>query len=195
MDKVSPTDSSVDPMEGCIGLKSPGDSHDSDIYSPENAGFMPTLEGIPTFTCSCFKQSLGDLANMLMVIIVIIDSLLTTLDVTATSTKGPVQDGMPVMSIQNGGKISKNMGAGFKSHIDACPLLVGGFPVPSEEKTCFVRQILQTRLSMLLLTVRRIRACMEQDLAAAISRGRMLMIMETDRRLQLIMMKIKMAVG
>jgi hypothetical protein len=36
---------------------------------------------------------------------------------------------------------------------------------------------------------------MQQHLTAALSRGRLLMIMETDRRLQLVMMKIKMAVN
>lgn len=133
-------------------------------------------------------------ANALMVIIVIIDSLLTTLDATATPGKPGILDSTPETNLQVGRR-QKDIVTGLKSHIDTCPLMVGGFQVPVEEKSCFIRQVLQARLSMLLLTVRRIRMCMQQQLAAAFSRGRLLMIMETDRRLQLIMMKIKMAIG
>lgn len=143
--------------------------------------------------CKMCSQSEAQ-ANALMVIIVIIDSLLTTLDATATSGKPGILESIPDAN-SPAGRRQKDMGNCFKTHIDTCPLLVGGFQVPIEEKSCFIRQVLQARLSMLLLTVRRIRICMQQQLAAAFSRGRLLMIMETDRRLQLIMMKIKMAVG
>jgi len=143
--------------------------------------------------CKMCSQSEAQ-ANMLMVIIVTIDSLLTSLDAAATSTKARNQDEVPAMRTQEGQRDQKAIGS-FKSHIDACPLLVGGFQVPREEKLCFVRQIMQARLSMLMIMIRRIRVCMQQHLASALSRGRLLMIMETDRRLQLIMMKVKMAVG
>lgn len=132
--------------------------------------------------------------NALMVIIVIIDSLLTTLDTTAFSGKPVIQESIPESNTQVGHR-QKDEGYCLKSHIDTCPLVVGGFQVPVEEKSRFIRQVLQARLSLLLLMVRRIRICMQQQIAAAFSRGRLLMIMETDRRLQLIMMKIKMAVG
>ncbi|KAJ5999679.1 hypothetical protein N7481_000088 [Penicillium waksmanii] len=144
--------------------------------------------------CNLCSQSEAQ-ANALMVIIVIIDSLLTTLDASATSGKPVILEAVPESNAQVGRRQQKDGGNCLKSHIDTCPLLVGGFQVPVEEKSCFIRQVLQARLSMLLLTVRRIRMCMQQQLAAAFSRGRLLMIMETDRRLQLIMMKIKMAVG
>jgi hypothetical protein len=140
----------------------------------------------------CFQSEAQ--ANALMVIIVIIDSLLTTLDASATPGKPVILEALPDPNAQVGRR-QKDVGNCLKSHIDTCPLLVGGFQVPVEEKSCFIRQVLQARLSMLLLTVRRIRMCMQQQLAAAFSRGRLLMIMETDRRLQLIMMKIKMTVG
>jgi hypothetical protein len=144
--------------------------------------------------CKMCSQSDAQ-ANMLMVVIVTIDSLLTSLDAAATSNKAGTQDEASAIGTQDGRRNQKNMGGGFKSHIDACPLLVGRFRVPAEEKMCFIRQVLQSRLSMLMIMIRRIRACMQQHLASALSRGRLLMIMETDRRLQLIMMKVKMAVG
>lgn len=143
--------------------------------------------------CKLCSQSEAQ-ANALMVIIVIIDSLLTTLDASAASGNPVILEAVPESNAQVGRR-QEDVGNCLKSHIDTCPLLVGGFQVPVEEKSCFIRQVLQARLSMLLLTVRRIRMCMQQQLAAAFSRGRLLMIMETDRRLQLIMMKIKMAVG
>ncbi|KAJ5640809.1 hypothetical protein N7528_000434 [Penicillium herquei] len=126
-------------------------------------------------------------ANMLMIIIVTIDSLLSTLDVIAsTARSGMDEENISADQVHPGG---------YKSHVDVCPLIIDGLRVPLEERSYFIRQVLQVRLSMLLLTIRRIRVCMQQHLTAVLSRGRLLMIMETDRRLQLIMMKIKMAVG
>ncbi|KAJ5732406.1 hypothetical protein N7493_003887 [Penicillium malachiteum] len=127
-------------------------------------------------------------ANMLMIIIVTIDSLLSTLDVIASTARSGVDE-------QNISADQVHPGGGYKSHVDVCPLIIDGLRVPLEERSYFIRQVLQVRLSMLLLTIRRIRVCMQQHLTAVLSRGRLLMIMETDRRLQLIMMKIKMAVG
>lgn len=144
--------------------------------------------------CNMCSQSEGQ-ANMLMVVIVTIDSLLSTLDATTTSAGALGEEAIPSQSPHlASGKLLLGGGDGFKSHVDACPLLVGGFSVPLEEKSCFILHVLQGRLSMLLLTIRRIRACMQQHLTAVFSKGRLLMIMETDRRLQLIMMKIRMAV-
>ncbi|KAJ5547340.1 hypothetical protein N7494_004925 [Penicillium frequentans] len=145
--------------------------------------------------CNVCSQSEGQ-GNMLMVVIVTIDSLLSTLDTTTTLAEEMDEEGVPSHSqLSASGKLRDLVsGDGFKSHFDACPLLVGGYRVPLEEKSCFILQVLQGRLSMLLLAIRRIRACMQQHLAAVFSRGRMLMIMETDRRLQVILMKIRMAV-
>lgn len=143
--------------------------------------------------CKICSQSENQ-ANMLMIVIVAIDSLLTLLDTAVTPSRAGCYEESTESGKAAGGRKQKELGAGFMSHIDACPLLVGDFPVPAEEKACFIRQVLQTRLSMLLLAVRRIRVCMQQHLTVALSRGRLLMIMETDRRLQLVMMKIKMAV-
>ncbi|KAJ6014350.1 hypothetical protein N7540_008941 [Penicillium herquei] len=127
-------------------------------------------------------------ANMLMIIIVTIDSLLSTLDVIASTARSGMED-------ENISFDQVHPGGGYKSHVDVCPLIIDGLRVPLEERSYFIRQVLQVRLSMLLLTIRRIRICMQQHLTAVLSRGRLLMIVETDRRLQLIMMKIKMAVG
>ncbi|KAF3391645.1 hypothetical protein F1880_007923 [Penicillium rolfsii] len=143
--------------------------------------------------CKICSQSESQ-ANMLMIVIVTVDSFLTMLDTAVTQSRA----GCFVTTDSREAAVcrkQREVGAGFKSHMDACPLLVGGFPVPAEEKACFIRQVLQARLSILLLAVRRIRVSMQQHLTAALSRGRLLMIMETDRRLQLVMMRIKMAVN
>jgi hypothetical protein len=134
---------------------------------------------------------------MLMVVIVTIDSLLSTLDAAATSAGAVDEEEFSSHSqfLANKNSQDRGDGVGFKSHVDACPLLVGGYRVPLEEKSYFILQVLQGRLSLLLLTIRRIRACMQQHLAAVFTRGRLFMIMETDRRLQLIMAKIRKAIS
>ncbi|KAJ5117947.1 hypothetical protein N7526_010970 [Penicillium atrosanguineum] len=134
-------------------------------------------------------------ANFLMVIIVTIDSLLTSLDAAATLYKPRSEEGVSAVPVEDGHKAHIDVGWGLKSLIDACPLLVGGFRVPTDDKTCFIRQILHARLSMLIIMIRRICACMQEQVTSVMSRGRFLMIMETDKRLQLIIMKVKMAVG
>lgn len=144
--------------------------------------------------CRLCSQSEAQ-ANMLMVIVVTIDSLLTSLDTTASAMKAFAQHDVSSTVSQLEFKRQRPCSSGFKSHIDACPLQVGGFQVPGDEKAWFVRQVFQARLSTLLGTIRRIRVYMQEHLAAALSRGRLMMIMETDRRLQLILMKVKMAIG
>lgn len=144
--------------------------------------------------CKMCSQSENQ-ANLLMIVIVAIDSFLAMLETAVTPSRAGCYDETNEPREAAAGRKQRDIGAGFKSHMDACPLLIGGFPVPAEEKACFIRQVLQARLSMLLVAVRRIRICMQQHQTAALSRGRLLMIMETNRRLQLVMMKIKMAVN
>lgn len=237
-DRIPSADLLTEQPDHCFSFQSPGGSHESEAYSPDNPDLFTRSEGSSTFGCSCYKHVMGHLAksgvrsgasgcsnidgllacqkdlvlqteailqckmcsqsenqaNMLMIVIVAIDSLLTILDDAVTPSRAGCYDQTSEAVEATAGR-KKEFGAGFMSNIHACPLLVGGFPVPAEEKACFIRQVLQARLSMLLLAVRKIRACMQQHLVAAISRGRLLMIMETDRRLQLVMMKIKMAVN
>lgn len=132
-------------------------------------------------------------ATMLMVIVVTIDSLLTSLDAIVTSAT--VSGEMSSNQYSQGSKKRTTDGGDIKSEIEACPLLVGEFQVPGDEKVWFIRHVFQARLSSLLKTIRRIRVYMQQNLAGALSRGRLMLIIETDRRLQLILMKIKMAVS
>ena len=178
-------------------LRSGIKSHPSGITSIDNTLARQKellLQAEAILQCKVCSQSEAQ-ANMFMVIIVTIDSLLTSLEGAAAATKAGTQAKLSPVGFQDERTNKKHVVGSFKSHIEACPLLVGGFRVPMEEKMCFVRQMLQARLSMLLMTIRRISVCMQQHLASALSRGRLLMIMETDRRLQLIMMKVKMAVG
>lgn len=134
-------------------------------------------------------------ANVLMVIIVSIDSLLTTLEATATSVKSCLHEDQALSNLQCGVRKQRDIQSGLGSHMEACPLLVGNFQVPMEDKTWFLRRMLQTRLSMLLSTIRRIRVYTQDLFIATPYRGRLMMIMETDRRLQLILMKIRMVTG
>lgn len=237
-DRIPSSDLLTEQPHTSFSFQSPGGSHDSETYSPDDPDLFTGSEGSSTFGCSCYKHVMGQLvrsgvrsgaigcsnidgllacqndlvlqteailqckmcsqsqnqANMLMIIIVAIDSLLTILDAAVTPSRASCYDELTETGDSTAG-IKKEFGAGFMSNIHACPLQVGEFPVPAEEKACFIRQVLQARLSMLLLAVRRIRVCMQQHLTAALSRGRLLMIMDTDRRLQLVMMKIKMAVS
>ncbi|KAJ5900105.1 hypothetical protein N7495_004849 [Penicillium taxi] len=131
--------------------------------------------------------------NMLMMIIVTIDSLLTALEKTALPGNLEEESKMSY----TGASFSNRQAAltsGFKSSVDACPLLVGAYKVPVEDKASFIHQVLQVRLFTLLLTIRRIRVCAQHHSSGPSSRGRLFMIMETDRRLQLMMMRIKMMV-
>ncbi|KAJ5091065.1 hypothetical protein NUU61_005935, partial [Penicillium alfredii] len=125
-------------------------------------------------------------ANMLMIIMVTIDSFVTALEAISSAGACVDEERSPL------GKGQNELGSGFQSYIEALPLLVGGFVVPVEEKARFIRHVLQARLSMLLLTIRRIRVCTQQVLAITPSRGRLMMMGETDRRLQLVIMKISM---
>ncbi|KAJ5675284.1 uncharacterized protein N7477_005218 [Penicillium maclennaniae] len=142
--------------------------------------------------CKLCSQSEAQI-NLLMVIIVTIDSLLTSLDAAAPLYSSGAEEEIPAMGSEDGCRALIDVSEGFKSHKEVCPLLVGEFRVPTDDKEFFIRQLLHARLSMLMTMVRRIRTCMQQHLASALSRGRFLMIMETDRRLQLIMMKVKIA--
>lgn len=176
--------------------------------------------------------------NLLMVIIVSVDSLLSVLETTTSSSctaptstglgtgtgtgagmgksglfdplsdeeissfDPPIPMSMPISISSSSGvgrrckdPTSTNNGTGssFKAQVEACPLVVGSFRIPLDEKYCFIKQLLHARLSGLLATIRRIRFSTQQGLGtSSASRGRLIMMMETDRRLQVVMMRVKM---
>ncbi|KAL4980980.1 hypothetical protein BDW66DRAFT_163957 [Aspergillus desertorum] len=76
----------------------------------------------------------------------------------------------------------------LRTQLDACPLIIGGFCVPSEEKFAFVKRVLKRRLEGLHRTVRRILAYTQEFLTP--SMGRVLVMKETYERLRLIMAKL-----
>jgi hypothetical protein len=78
----------------------------------------------------------------------------------------------------------------LRTQLDACPLIIGGFCVPSEEKFAFVKRVLKRRLEGLHRTVRRILAYTHEFLTP--SRGKVLLMKETYHRLRLIMVKLDM---
>ncbi|KAJ5630315.1 uncharacterized protein N7484_010415 [Penicillium longicatenatum] len=114
---INPSDSNYCP------LQSPETSPDSEIYSPDEPGELirSSLRAGP-------DGSSEVQANMLMVVIVTIDSLLSTLDATATSAGAVDEEEFSSQSqyLANRNSQDRGDGVGFKSHVDACPLLVGG---------------------------------------------------------------------
>lgn len=147
------------------------------------------------------------MVNLLMVVVVSIDSLVGTLEKITSAETGIVEgvfheqhdahphDTIPEESRASKGRRQREVGNHFNLQVEACPLLVGGFCVPSDEKFSFVHQMLHARLSGLLGTVRRIQFCTQEMLAISASQGKLIMIMETDRKLRLVMMKMKMLTG
>ncbi|OGM47668.1 AflR-like C6 transcription factor [Aspergillus bombycis] len=142
--------------------------------------------------------------NLLMIVVVSIDSLVTALE-TITSVDSGVWDGVFVEYHESrlreygqeglNGAASrryKNANFHFKAQVEECPLLVGGFPVPSEEKFAFVKQVLHARLCGLSSIIGRIQRCTEEILALPSSWGRLSMITETNRRVQSVMTKMKL---
>ncbi|OJJ46039.1 hypothetical protein ASPZODRAFT_16635 [Penicilliopsis zonata CBS 506.65] len=146
--------------------------------------------GQKVLRCACARVR----ANLLMIIIVEIDSLVTAIETQTLSSASALSSSPPSSSSPSPSSfpfLHSGGGREFKhSIVDSCPLSIGGFRVSTEEKIYFVRQILHARLAGLLTTVRRIRACAQQVWTGS-SRGRLLMILETDRRLQLLMVRLE----
>jgi hypothetical protein len=143
--------------------------------------------------------------NLLMVVVVSIDSLVTTLEDLISGESRLIEGVLPdlhehiLLQPDFGQEIAmegsnRRQASGvfhFRAEVENCPLMVGGFCVPLEERCFFVHQVLYARLTGLLAIIRRIRHCTQQMLAISASRGRLSMMMETDRRLQLFMMRMR----
>ncbi|GES65012.1 C6 zinc finger domain protein [Aspergillus terreus] len=109
--------------------------------------------------------------NLLMVVVVSIDSLVTALEAIISVENGLMEGLFSgfheyhaysfCRDISSTPTSRWNKGGGFhiKAQVESCPLLVGGFCVPGDEKFSFVLQVLHSRLSGLLNTIRRIRLC------------------------------------
>ncbi|KAL4960864.1 Zn(II)2Cys6 transcription factor domain-containing protein [Aspergillus stella-maris] len=80
----------------------------------------------------------------------------------------------------------------LKKQLDACPLIIGGFCVPSEEKCVFVKRMLQRRLAGLQRTVQRIQVYAQEFLASSTSTGKMLTMKDIYEKLQLVTVRLKM---
>lgn len=144
--------------------------------------------------------------NLLMVVVVSIDSLITTLEDLISGESRLIEGVIPelhdhmLLQPDFGQEIAvdgsnRRQASGifhFRAEVENCPLMVGGFCVPLEERCLFVHQVLYARLTGLLAIIRRIRHCTQQMLAISAARGRLSMMMETDRRLQLFMMRMRM---
>ncbi|KAL3497176.1 hypothetical protein BJX62DRAFT_4035 [Aspergillus germanicus] len=137
--------------------------------------------------------------NLLMVVIVSIDSLINTLD-TITFAESDVINRLfpeyfnPLVQDYRSESATRRYKGGsmqLRTQLEACPLIIGGFRVPPEEKFQFVKRVLQSRLSGLLGTVHRIRLCTQESLGPS-ARGRLDMMRGTDQRLKSVIMKLNM---
>lgn len=170
---------------------------------PETGTFdiiMSTQSGLQTLAETVIQCAMcaGNRVTLLTVIIVSIDGLVGVIEeavaalvASSSVVEYSVSKGVDNTNIGGGGGRGGS-GAAFKSHVEACPLLVGGFRIPVEGKYTYVRQMLLGRLGGLLTTIRRIRFCMQEVLARSPSRAQLLMMMETDRRLQVVIMRMRM---
>ncbi|RDH27252.1 hypothetical protein BDQ94DRAFT_185062 [Aspergillus welwitschiae] len=135
--------------------------------------------------------------DILMVVVVNIDSLMTNLEAITTGEAGHTQrllyNGyhehmLPDCKQDVPGNMARRYRSGglhFRSQIDACPLVVGKFCVQSGDKFFCILQILYSQLSDLLSTVKRINLY-TQESSARISLTR-----ETERRLEEVMLQMK----
>ena len=76
--------------------------------------------------------------------------------------------------------------------IDAFPFLAGNFRTSLQERKNLTKQVLDARLSALLCMLRKVNQYTQQTLGPPSGRARLAMIKETDQRLQLAIMKIRM---
>lgn len=138
--------------------------------------------------------------NFLMVIMFSIDNLLVTLDAITSAENDVVERLFPEYfgTVAQGYRADTgitnhnrrfNLGSvPLRAQLDACPLIIGGFCVPSEEKFAFVKRILHRRLACLQRTVHRIQVYTQEYLAP--SAGKVTMMKEIYQRLRLIMVKL-----
>jgi hypothetical protein len=140
--------------------------------------------------------------NFLMVIMFSIDNLLVALDTITSAENDVVERLFPEYfgtlsqgyradtGITNHNRRFNVSSVPLRAQLDACPLIIGGFCVPSEEKFAFVKRILHRRLACLQRTVYRIQVYTQEYLAP--SAGKVTMMKEIYQRLRLIMVKLNM---
>ncbi|KAL4806305.1 hypothetical protein BDV18DRAFT_160373 [Aspergillus unguis] len=140
--------------------------------------------------------------NFLLVVILGIDSLITALDAITSAENDVVERLFPEyfgpLPQEYGGDSGlstptrrfKGGSLQLRTQLDACPLIIGGFCVPSEDKFAFVKRVLHRRLAGLQKTVQRIQVYTQEFLGP--SMGRAMMMKETYQRLRLIMVKLNM---
>lgn len=140
--------------------------------------------------------------NFLMVIMFSIDNLLVALDTITSAENDVVERLFPEYfgtlsqgyradtGITNHNRRFNVSSVPLRAQLDACPLIIGGFCVPSEEKFAFVKRILHRRLACLQRTVHRIQVYTQEYLAP--SAGKVTMMKEIYQRLRLIMVKLNM---
>ena len=96
-----------------------------------------------------------------------------------------------ISGVASGGGGASNVNQ-FKPQLDTSPFLVGNLQVPLHETKNFIKNVLDARLSTLLCTVRKIKQYTQQMLGPSFGKARLIMIRETDQRMQSVIMNIRM---
>ncbi|PYH87341.1 hypothetical protein BO71DRAFT_341250, partial [Aspergillus ellipticus CBS 707.79] len=130
--------------------------------------------------------------HLLMVVIVSIDSLVTTLEAIMSVDTGLADRLFVGYHDQLLPDRRYRNGLPFRNQVDACPLVVGGFCVPADDKFYFVNRVLYARLSELRSAIGKIRICLHEASEVSASRGRLIMMMETERRIDIVMVNLKL---
>ncbi|KAL2002556.1 hypothetical protein VTN02DRAFT_6505 [Thermoascus thermophilus] len=143
-------------------------------------------------TCSRMRS------NLLMLLMVSMDTLISMLEAALSSRgsppKGPFGSGdLESQCLSSVGK--RYSDTNFLAQVEACPLLIGSYRVRLDEKTSFLKHILHARLCALSSTIRILRLHIQRNPQISSSKARLMMVMEIDRRLQLIIMKVKLWKG
>ncbi|KAL4786217.1 hypothetical protein BJX76DRAFT_366074 [Aspergillus varians] len=140
------------------------------------------------------------MVSFLMFAMISIDSLLTPLDKITSAENdvverlfpgcfGPLtQDYRADSGLTAHNRRFRGGSEHLRAQLDACPLIIGDFCVPSEEKFVFVKKVLHRRLTGLQRTVHRIEAYTQGCLV--LSTGKVMIIKETYQRLQLIVARL-----
>lgn len=142
-------------------------------------------------TCSQMRS------NLLMLLIVSMDTLISMLEVALSSRSSFLRDSLGGdLESQFASTVARGYSdANFLAQVEACPLFIGSYRVRLEEKSSFLKHILHARLCALSSTVRILRLHIQQHPQVSSSKARLMMVMESDRRLQLIIMKVKLWKG
>ncbi|KAL4938119.1 hypothetical protein BDV06DRAFT_226305 [Aspergillus oleicola] len=199
-------------------LSRPCQNHNQAVGDLIHASFCatgPTVTIDSILTCQRVLQQLTETilqcrgcaeirANHLIMVMLSFESLITALDKITSAENDVVGRLFPEYfgplareyradsGLPSHARRFKSGNVQLKKQLDACPLVIGGFCVPSEEKYVFVKGVLQRRLTGLQRTVQRIQVYSQELLAPSTSQVKALLMEEIYEKVQSVTVKLKM---